>query len=958
MSVSIEIRNVDTIDDVAEFKRWLSLDRKVLALDIETSGLSWITERIRLVQFGDARGGWVLTYDEWRGVVRDALTSYRGQITGHNIRFDLHFLAHDLGIRTEDLPWWRIHDTLNMAHLIDPTRPKGLKPLAARHIDPAAVAGQKELDDDMRRGKWGWDTVPIGLPSYRFYAGLDTVLSAILWEKFYPYVMAKYPQAYELEQIVSQPLFAMERHGIMLDAEYTQQAQIDLMERASEIARSVEVTYGLANIGSNPQLRDKLLEQGWIPNVDQLTPAGTLAMESYLTGHEEPDPAAIEAIARQYPSMRAEVLEDLALQLPLAHEVVQYRLATKAASTWLQNFLTAQDPATGRVHPSIRQVAARTGRMSITDPPLQTLPRESDAKAKGLPSIRDCFVAPEGRKLISADFSSIEARLFAHFAGEPDMLRTIHEGGDLHALVAAAAYQIPIGEVTKDQRQIAKSVNFACVPTDTQVLTVEHGWVPITDVRVGETVYGYEDGATRRTKVEATHLYDSAPVIEFGNAHRKFRCTPNHRWLIERWARTGDGSRRLDGIDTDDVSTLRSEHRILLAAPCDEPDTSGLTPDEAALIAWMITDGHVRTSPLTGITAQGTNGERQGCHAAIYQKPGAISYNELRSLLRRLGVDDTPGIYAGASAHRFKVPTDMARRLIRSYTYDVTQYRSDALSDLVQRFGAEQRRAFIDAFHLAEGWVSGTAVQLGQNVGPTLDAILLALSLEGFYPSVSITPQDRVPMASADHATVNVGLPHMTNQRITITDIGHEPVACLTTGLGTFMARQGDRIFLTGNSLYGAGPARVATTAGITVAEAQDFFRRRDVAFPGIRGFQKGIQEEAKEQRMHGDRGHVTTHLGSRISITDDEPEYRLTNYLIQGSAAVVLKDRIVSLHNAGLTDMMLLPIHDEVLFEVPTDDCAAVAEVIREAMPDRHTFDVPLDIEVSDPADRWGAAK
>jgi DNA polymerase-1 len=620
VSVSIEIRNVDTIDDVAEFKRWLSLDRKVLAIDIETSGLSWITERIRLVQFGDARGGWVLTYDEWRGVVRDALTSYRGQITGHNIRFDLHFLAHDLGIRTEDLPWWRIHDTLNMAHLIDPTRPKGLKPLAARHIDPAAVAGQKELDDDMRRGKWGWDTVPIGLPSYRFYAGLDTVLSAILWEKFYPYVMAKYPQAYELEQIVSQPLFAMERHGIMLDAEYTQQAQIDLMERASEIARNVEITYGLENIGSNPQLRDKLLEQGWIPNVDQLTPAGTTALAAYHAFHEEPDPAAIQAIARQYPSMRAEVLDDLALQLPLAHDVVQYRLAAKASSTWLQNFLDRQDPETGRVHPSIRQVAARTGRMSITDPPLQTLPREADARAKGLPSIRDCFVAPEGHRLISADFSSIEARLFAHFAAEPDMLRTIHEGGDLHALVAAAAYQIPIESVSKWQRQVAKSVNFA--------------------------------------------------------------------------------------------------------------------------------------------------------------------------------------------------------------------------------------------------------------------------------------------------------------------------------------------------SLFGAGPARVATTAGITLEEAQDFFRRRDVAFPGIKLFQRGIQDEAQHQRQHGDRGHVTTHVGSRISILDSEPEYRLTNYLIQGSAAVVLKDRIVSLHNAGLTDMMLLPIHDEVLFEVPVEDCEEVTRIIEANMPDLHTFDVPLDIEVSEPALSWGAAK
>jgi DNA polymerase I-like protein with 3'-5' exonuclease and polymerase domains len=1268
------------MDDVATFQRWLSQDRKVLAFDIETSGLDWRNDRIRLAQFGDTRTGWVLNYEEWRGVVRDALLNYRGQITGHNIRFDLHFITHDLSVPTSDLPWWRIHDTMNMAHLIDPTRPKGLKPLAARYIDAAAVAGQRQLDDDMRRGKWDWATVPIELESYRFYAGLDTILSAILWEKFHPYVMSRYPQAYELEQIVSHPLFAMERHGMLLDADYTQQAQVDLMERASQIACEVQQTYGLENIGSNPQLRDKLLEQGWVPDIDQLTPAGVRAVDQYIAGADGVvEQAVLTEISRKYPSLRAEVLEELAQGFPLAHDVVQYRLAAKASSTWLQNFLDRQDPETGRVHPSIRQVAARTGRMclpdthqlltatgpkpidhvevgdmtldadgnwvpvqevfryqdqpviqrvstthvlesteehrwvcttekrpdhrliepihgkrrnvrlapyvpysfdftergwqvsdeqqlhaaiigllvsdgrcvmsgkelrcyiyqterkfyreimsllpedavmydritqsgdlhheirlntrwvrpileavglvpddgevlrlhpnltswvstlshdetdaflrsvwladgstahpqnkkiscaskplrdaiklaayrlgwvshttvdrpggwssmprlgvkmsrpvcstrsmqtserrsdvwcvrtetgtftawdergpyltgnSITDPPLQTLPREADARAKGLPSIRDCFVAPEGHRLISADFSSIEARLFAHFAAEPDMLRTIHEGGDLHALVAAAAYQIPIESVSKWQRQVAKSVNFACAPLDTDVLTVERGWVPIADVQVGETVYGYEDGATRRTKVEATHLYDSAPVIEFGNVHRKFRCTPNHRWLIERWVRTGDGSRRLDGIDTDDLSTLRSEHRILLAAPCDEPDTSGLTPDEAALIAWMVTDGHVRTSSLSGTTSQGADGERQGCSAAIYQKPGGIPYNELRSLLRRLDVDDTPGIYGGTSAHRFKVPTDLARRLIRSYTYDVSRYRSSALSDLVQRFGAEQRRAFIDAFHLAEGWVSGTSVQLSQNVGPTLDAILLALSLEGYYPSVSITPQERVPMASADHATVNIGLPHMTNQRITTTEIGHEPVACLTTGLGTFMARQGDRIFLTGNSLYGAGPAKVAATAGITLEEAQDFFKRRDIAFPGIKLFQRGIQDEAQHQRQHGDRGHVTTHVGSRISILDSEPEYRLTNYLIQGSAAVVLKDRIVSLHNAGLTDIMVLPIHDEVLFEVPEADCEEVTRIIEANMPDRNTFDVPLDIEVSEPALSWGAAK
>ena len=593
--MEVTVRDVHTLDDLFEFQRWLSQPRSVLAYDIETTGFDWWgADRIRLAQFGDSRSAWVFSYAEWRGVVRDVFKSYTGPMVGHNFRFDLHFTAHDLGLSTDSLGWHRLHDTMTLAHLIDPTVPKGLKPLAAKHIDPAAVAGQQELNDDMRRGKWNWATVPLELKSYRFYAGLDTILTAQLFDKFYPYIMSKYPDAYGLEQVVSHPLFAMERHGMLLDRAYTERAQADLMIRAEDIAAEVHRDYGIDNISSLPQIRDSLLGSGWVPNEDQQTPTGN-------------------------PSLRADVLDDIAHLFPLAHKVVQYRLATKAASTWLDNFMASQDE-TGRVHPNIRQVAARTGRMSITNPPLQTLPRESDARAKGLPSIRDCFVAPADHRLISADFSGIEARLFAHFAGEPEMIRTIHEGGDLHSLVASAAYQIDISEVTKDQRQIAKSVNFA--------------------------------------------------------------------------------------------------------------------------------------------------------------------------------------------------------------------------------------------------------------------------------------------------------------------------------------------------SLYGAGPARVAVTAGISEEESRDFFARRDVAFPGIRKFQRQIMDEAVAQRAMGERAHIRTHIGSKISITDEEPEYRLTNYLIQGSAAVVLKDRIISLHNAGLTDLMLLPIHDEVLFEVPVEDCVEVTALIKENMPDNSSFDVPLAIDVSEPVLRWGAAK
>lgn len=910
--MQIEVRNVRTLDDVMEFKRWLGQDRPVLAYDIETSGLSWHQDKVRLAQFGDRSMSWVFTYDLWRGVVQEALLSYTGPIVGHNVRFDIHFTLHDLGLPTEALDWTRIHDTLLMAHLIDPSRPKGLKPLAARYINPAAVAGQKDLDDDMHRGKWDWATVPIDLPSYRFYAGLDTSLTALLYEKFSPYIAKHYQRAYELEQMVAKPLFIMERKGMLLDPAYTEKAQGLLLDRADEVAAEVEQTWGI-NVGSLQAAGEIMMADGWQP--EEFTKSGN-------------------------PSLTAEILETI--DHPLAEKIVTWRIARKAANTWLSKFLTAVD-ADGRVHPNIRQVAARTGRMSVSDPPLQQLPRERDAKEKGLPSIRDCFVATPGTAIISADFSGIEARLFAHFAAEPDMLRTIHEGGDLHALVAAAAYQIPIGEVTKDQRQIAKAVNFACCVLDTDVLTVERGWVPIAEVQVGETVYGFEDGHTTHTKVEATHYYESAPVIEFGNTHRRFRCTPNHRWIT-----TNNGLR-----EWQDLSPVDD---LLLAAPCAEADRSGFTSDEAALLAWLITDGHVQSAPLTYQRSQGSDGQRQACRATLFQKPGSIAYGELRALLRRLGISDDPRPHGNSTAHGFPLPTQWTRDLIRRYVFDVTQFRGPDLLLLVQRFGPNQRRAFLDAFHLAEGFVHKTTPVFGQNDGYVQEALVLALAMEGFYPSVS---RKSDPRSSVEHCTTRAGDPEVTVRYMQeATPLTDQPVACITTGLGTFLARQGDRIFLTGNSLYGAGPAKVAKTAKISEEESRDFFTRRNSAFPGIKKFQYRVMDRADEQRRSGETAHVTTHIGSRISIRDDEPEYRLTNYLIQGSAAVVLKDRILSLHNAGLTDMMCLPVHDEVLFEVPVDDAEEVRRMIADNMPDLTTFDVPLAVEISDPAPSWGAAK
>jgi DNA polymerase-1 len=931
--VRVEVHNVRTMDDVARFQRWLSEDRKVLAFDIETTGLDWRQDKIRLAQFGDTRTGWVLNYEEWRGVVRDGLLNYRGQITGHNIRFDLHFITHDLGVRTEDLPWWRIHDTMNMAHLIDPTRPKGLKPLAARHIDAAAVAGQRQLDDDMRRGKWDWATVPIELESYRFYAGLDTILSAILWEKFHPYVMSRYPQAYELEQIVSHPLFAMERHGMLLDADYTQQAQVDLMERASQIAQEVHATYGLENIGSNPQLRDKLLEQGWVPDIDQLTPAGLKAVDQYIASADGVvEQAVFTEISRKYPSLRAEVLEELAQGFPLAHDVVQYRLASKASSTWLQNFLDRQDPETGRVHPSIRQVAARTGRMSISDPALQTLPREADARAKGLPSIRDCFVAPEGHRLISADFASIEARLFAHFSGEPDMLRTIHEGGDLHALVAASAYQIPVESVTKDQRQIAKAVSFASLYGAGPARVATTAGITFEEAqdffkRRDEAFPGIrkfqrgiqEEAQNQRANGDRAHVTTHVGSrISILDSEPEYRLT-NYCLTYDTQALTLRGWQDPKDLLTDDNvlgyvdGELRwTEVREVMHFP--QSDLVQLTHQMFEVKCtpnhrWITENGGVRRADdLQGqrlrISAPCHEHDRSGLtedesavlawlagdghlrwhggtspDANVFQSRTAKPehHSDLCTLMSSVFGDgwslrafdaSSPGV------DRFHVPASWVRSVWERLGWEPGTWK-EHLPQLVPLLGPTQREAYVNAFFAAEGSYDARGHRtIAQNPGPELDAVKLACFLRGGHAFHSVS--------AAGCATLRVDGKHPVRQswgkglQVVATD--PEPVWCLRNDLGSFVARNDRNIFLTGNS--------------------------------------------------------------------------------IQGSAAVVLKDRIVSLHNAGLTDMMLLPIHDEVLFEVPVEDCEEVTRVIEANMPDRTTFDVPLDIEVSEPALSWGAAK
>lgn len=425
------VRLVRTIDDLTDVVTWLARDREWLAIDTETSGLDWWRGELRLVQLGDVDGAWVLPWKWWAGAVRELIASLparRQKIVFHNAKFDVHWLQRNGGWDRPD--WSLIHDTSTMVSLVDGGRPTGLKLAAARHVDPRAAAGERLLKNGMDDAGWTWATVPLDFQPYWGYAGLDCVLTARLAEALWPQVQSGYAELYELERASSATIYGMESRGARIDPVYTEAKRAELSAEVAALTAWGKTSHGMA-IGSPQQLLTRLLSLGAV--ITRLTDKGNLSTDAVtltLLGLD-PNPELAE----------------------LARKALRARKARKTVSAYLDNFLELMD-GEHRLHPSIRQQGARTGRMSVAQPSLQNLTRG--------PEVRDCFIASDGHKLITADYDQIEMRLLYHYCRDPNLREAILSG-DLHTTTARLVYGDPT--ITKDdwRRQPAKSAGFAKV---------------------------------------------------------------------------------------------------------------------------------------------------------------------------------------------------------------------------------------------------------------------------------------------------------------------------------------------------------------------------------------------------------------------------------------------------------------------------------------------------------------
>ena len=439
---SIKTVLVDSIQKLDELRKALA-DAKVISFDTETTStdpmraeLVGISLAVRegegwYIPIGHSNGQSNLPLDQVMDALRPAMTDAKIQKIGHNLKYDALVLRCH-GMQPTPLNF----DTMLAAWLVDPaSRRLGLKDMSELELDVAMT----HIEELIGTGRNQRSMADVAIADVAPYAAADAEvplrLQPILTKRLQEHSALGIFE--EMEMPLLPVLAQMEFNGISLDVELFKKLSSEYKSRLVEIEKQVYTAVGYPfNLNSTQQLSKALFE--------------TLKLV--------PPDAGNKTKSGHY-STSAAVLEDLRGKHPVVDDLLEFRELSKLVSTYLDALPLQVNPHTGRVHTSFNQSGSVTGRLASSDPNLQNIPTRTETGQQ----VRKGFIAAPGQVLLSVDYSQIELRIAAHMSADQAMLDAFRDGQDIHATTAAAIYNVPLDQVTKEQRRHAKAINFGLI---------------------------------------------------------------------------------------------------------------------------------------------------------------------------------------------------------------------------------------------------------------------------------------------------------------------------------------------------------------------------------------------------------------------------------------------------------------------------------------------------------------
>jgi DNA polymerase-1 len=410
-----------------------------VCFDTETTGLDALHAELVGISFSYEKGkGFYVPFPENQIEAKALIAKFipffeneKIEKIGQNLKYDLKILSnYDITVEG------KLFDTMIAHYLINPDMRHNMDILAETYLKYSP----KPIEDLIgKKGKNQKSMRDVGLEEIKEYAAEDADITFQLKELFTAELDKTETKTLfdEIEIPLVKVLADMEKEGIRVDVDFLKSLSKELDNDIKSLEKNIYETAGHSfNLASPKQLGEVLFDKLKIGGAKQKkTKTG-----QYATGEE--------------------VLSYLANDNPIVKDILNWRQLIKLQNTYVDALPNQVDEITGRIHTDYMQTVAATGRLSSNNPNLQNIPIRTERGRQ----IRKAFVArDENYTLISADYSQIELRIIAALSGEENMIKAFLNNEDIHKSTASKVFDVPLEEVTREQRSHAKTVNFGII---------------------------------------------------------------------------------------------------------------------------------------------------------------------------------------------------------------------------------------------------------------------------------------------------------------------------------------------------------------------------------------------------------------------------------------------------------------------------------------------------------------